>query len=247
MQRTTGCAKLRALRTYNHTLSHIVQPGVTRSNTRAHERAIPALAHARATAGQIAGTSPDPCTDEALAYTAPWPASLRDPWREGIKLAELLRELERLGDDTLLARIISALDKAAEREVLAQRVTLEAIVGKDSPQVGVALCTRTRACGGARVRGGENRRCEQALCTSACTSACKSACTSVHKRVHKRMDTRVQKHEATRRLRAINRSSAYQSRCRTCPTPRARTSWRWQSARRRTALHRRPRGRRRAS
>ena len=63
------------------------------------------------------------------------------PRAEEVELAELLRQLERLRHHTLLARVVSALNEAGEREVLAEGMTLEAIVGEDAPQVRVALCT----------------------------------------------------------------------------------------------------------
>ena len=50
--------------------------------------------------------------------------SLRRPRRDEVELAELLRQLERLGDDALLGRVVSALDEAGEREVLAHGVAL---------------------------------------------------------------------------------------------------------------------------
>ena len=70
------------------------------------------------------------------------PSLLLGPRRERVKLPELLSELERLRDHSLLARIISALDKAGEREILAQRMAPEAVVGEDAPQIGVSLCVQ---------------------------------------------------------------------------------------------------------
>src|SRR5262249_24636649 len=50
---------------------------------------------------------------------------------------ELLRELDRLIDDPLLLVVVAHLDIAREREILAQWVTLEAVVGQDATQIRV--------------------------------------------------------------------------------------------------------------
>ena len=59
--------------------------------------------------------------------------------RGGAAAATGLRELDGLGDDALLGLVVPALDEAREREVLAHRVALEAVVGQDAAQVGVAV------------------------------------------------------------------------------------------------------------
>ena len=73
-------------------------------------------------------------------------------------MPELLRQLERLRHHALLRRVVPALDEAGQRKVLAQRVTLEAVVGQDAAQVGVALCgarcARERGVGGGTRAGG---------------------------------------------------------------------------------------------
>lgn len=58
--------------------------------------------------------------------------------RTALEVAEGLGELEGLCDDTLLLLVVSDLGVAGEGEVLAERVTLEAVVGHDAAQVGVA-------------------------------------------------------------------------------------------------------------
>ena len=45
---------------------------------------------------------------------------------------------DRLVDDALLLVGVAQLDIAGQREVLAQRIALEAIIGEDAAQVGVA-------------------------------------------------------------------------------------------------------------
>ncbi len=53
-----------------------------------------------------------------------------------IEIAELLHELHRLVDDTLLLVVVTDLDIAGQRKVLAQRIALEAVVGEQAAQVG---------------------------------------------------------------------------------------------------------------
>ena len=60
------------------------------------------------------------------------------PRRQEIEIAEFLRQPHRLVDDPLLLVVVADLDEAGEREVLAQRIALEAVVGEDAAQVGVA-------------------------------------------------------------------------------------------------------------
>ena len=60
------------------------------------------------------------------------------PRREEIEIPEFLRQAHRLVDDALFLIVPAHLDEAGEREVLAQRMTFEAVVGQDAPQIGVA-------------------------------------------------------------------------------------------------------------
>src|SRR5258708_4776905 len=59
------------------------------------------------------------------------------PGREEIEIAEFLREPHRLVDDALLLVVVAHLDEAGEREVLAQRMALETVVGEQAAHVGV--------------------------------------------------------------------------------------------------------------
>src|SRR5262245_5253219 len=81
-----------------------------------------------------AGSDPSPfrllITREHVLY--PFPGRLE------VEGAELLRQLHRLIDHPLLRIVIADLYIAGEREVLAQRVALEAVVGQDTAQVRVA-------------------------------------------------------------------------------------------------------------
>src|ERR1044072_7876758 len=56
-----------------------------------------------------------------------------------IERAELLHQLHRLVDHALLRFVVTHLDIAGEREVLAERMPLEPVVGQDAAQVRVAL------------------------------------------------------------------------------------------------------------
>src|SRR6185436_11978945 len=47
-------------------------------------------------------------------------------------------DADRLVDDTALGRVVTHLDVADQREVLAERVADEAVVGEQPPQVGMA-------------------------------------------------------------------------------------------------------------
>lgn len=58
--------------------------------------------------------------------------------RAALEVAEGLRQLERLGDDALLLLVVADLGVAGQREVLPQGVALEAVVGHDTAEVGVA-------------------------------------------------------------------------------------------------------------
>ena len=53
-------------------------------------------------------------------------------------MAEFLSEPHRLVDDALLLVVVADLDEAGQREILAQRMPLEAVVGEDAAQVRMA-------------------------------------------------------------------------------------------------------------
>ena len=75
----------------------------------------------------------------AFAFSSPGQHVVRAfPGRQEIEIAEFLRELHRLVDHALLLVVVAHLDKAGEREILAQRMALEAVVGEDAAQVGMA-------------------------------------------------------------------------------------------------------------
>src|SRR6185437_3875824 len=59
------------------------------------------------------------------------------PRRREIEAAEFLLQLHRLIDDALLLFVVAQLDIAGEREILAQRMALETVIGEDAAQVGV--------------------------------------------------------------------------------------------------------------
>ena len=59
------------------------------------------------------------------------------PGAEEIEAAELLGQLHRLVDHALLLVVVAHLDIAGQREVLAQRMALEAVVGEDAAQIGM--------------------------------------------------------------------------------------------------------------
>ena len=54
-----------------------------------------------------------------------------------LKVPEGLRQLKRLDHNALLLLVESELGVAGQREVLPQRVSVEAVVGHDAPQIGV--------------------------------------------------------------------------------------------------------------
>ena len=60
------------------------------------------------------------------------------PGRQEIEVAEFLLELHRLVDHALGLVVVANLDEAGEREVLAQRMAFEAIIGKQAAQVRMA-------------------------------------------------------------------------------------------------------------
>src|SRR5207237_9350733 len=59
------------------------------------------------------------------------------PRAQEVEAAEFLGELHRLVDDALLNLVPAHLDEAGQREILAQRMALEAVVGEDAAQVGM--------------------------------------------------------------------------------------------------------------
>src|SRR5476649_2867505 len=59
------------------------------------------------------------------------------PGTEEVEAAEFLREFHRLVDHALLDVIPAQLDEAGQREVLAQRMALEAVVGEDAAKIGM--------------------------------------------------------------------------------------------------------------
>ena len=60
------------------------------------------------------------------------------PRRQEIEVPELLFQFHRLVDDALGLVVVANLDEAGQREVLAQRMAFEAIVGQQPPQVRMA-------------------------------------------------------------------------------------------------------------
>ena len=72
------------------------------------------------------------------------------------KLRNSWRQLDRLVDDALLLLVVAHLDIAGEREVLAQRMPLEAVVGEDAAQIGMIGEDRCRR--GPRPRARTSRR-----------------------------------------------------------------------------------------
>src|SRR3954469_9052450 len=59
------------------------------------------------------------------------------PRRQKIEIAEFLREAHRLVHDALEFIVPAHLDKAGQREVLAQRMAVEAVIGQEPAHVGV--------------------------------------------------------------------------------------------------------------
>src|SRR5207247_2075836 len=60
------------------------------------------------------------------------------PRRQKIKVPELLGQLHRLIDHPLLLVVVTDFDIAGQREVLAQRITIEAIIREDATEIGVS-------------------------------------------------------------------------------------------------------------
>src|ERR1700747_1739761 len=61
------------------------------------------------------------------------------PWRHEIEIAEFLHQLHRLIDHPLQFFVIAKLDKAREREILAQRIPGKAVIGENAAQIRIAL------------------------------------------------------------------------------------------------------------
>src|SRR2546430_14191024 len=57
------------------------------------------------------------------------------PWREEIEVAKFLVETDGFVKHPLLLIVVAHLDEAGKREILAQRVAVEAIVGQQPPHV----------------------------------------------------------------------------------------------------------------
>ena len=55
--------------------------------------------------------------------------------RQEVEAAEILGQLHRLVDDPLLLLVVAHLDIAGQREILAQRMALEAVIGQDAAQI----------------------------------------------------------------------------------------------------------------
>lgn len=55
-----------------------------------------------------------------------------------LKVSESLGQLERLDNDALLLLIIANLGVTSQREILAERVAVETVVGHDATKIGVA-------------------------------------------------------------------------------------------------------------
>src|SRR3954465_261590 len=60
------------------------------------------------------------------------------PRRQEIEIAEFLGESHLVVDHALLLVVVAHLDEAGQREILAQRMALETVVGEDAPHVGMA-------------------------------------------------------------------------------------------------------------
>src|SRR5690606_2800980 len=59
-------------------------------------------------------------------------------WREEVEVAELLTQLHRLVGDALQLVVVTNFNETGEREVLAQRIAFETVVGQDAAQVRMA-------------------------------------------------------------------------------------------------------------
>src|SRR5271170_5047942 len=61
------------------------------------------------------------------------------PRTEKIELPKLLRQPHRIVADALFFIVVANLDEAGHREILAQGMPVETVVGQDPAQVGVAV------------------------------------------------------------------------------------------------------------
>ena len=59
------------------------------------------------------------------------------PGAEEIEAAEFLGQLHRLIDHALLLLVVAHLDIAGQREILAQRMAFETVIGQDAAQIGM--------------------------------------------------------------------------------------------------------------
>ena len=60
------------------------------------------------------------------------------PGAQEIEAAIVLHQLHRLIDHALQLVVVSELDEAGQRKVLAQRMALKAVIGEEAPEIGVA-------------------------------------------------------------------------------------------------------------
>ena len=60
------------------------------------------------------------------------------PRAQEVEATKLLHQLHRLVDHALQLIVVAKLDEAGERKVLTQGMTLEAVIGKQAPQIRVA-------------------------------------------------------------------------------------------------------------
>ena len=73
------------------------------------------------------------------AFSSPGMAAVHAlPRAEEIEAPIFLHQLHRLIDHALQLVVVSELDEAGERKVLAQRMALEAVIGEEAPEIGMA-------------------------------------------------------------------------------------------------------------
>src|ERR1019366_476363 len=60
------------------------------------------------------------------------------PWRHEIEIPEILGQLHRLVDHGLAILVVTHLDITGQRKILAQRMSLEAVIGQDAAQIRLA-------------------------------------------------------------------------------------------------------------
>ena len=72
------------------------------------------------------------------AFSSPGRRCHALPRRQEIEAAEFLLQPHRLVDDPLLLLVVAHLDIAGQREILAQRMPLETVIGQDAAQIGMA-------------------------------------------------------------------------------------------------------------